>query len=137
MDQLRGRTAIVTGGGSNVGRAVARRFARAGARVVVAGRDAQRLEQTVRTIARDGAEARAVPTDATDYRQVEALVAATLDIFGDIDVLAAFAGGGSVPGAIDEIAPGVFDAKACLACRATCRAPWPWIASKVAFPLAT
>lgn len=68
-----GSTAVVTGGNSGIGRAVARRLAAEGARVVVAARDRERGEETVSEIARDGGVATFVRTDVRVPAQVEAL----------------------------------------------------------------
>lgn len=106
---LEGRIAIVTGGGHNVGRAVALAFAAAGARVVVASRTRARLDETVRQIAAAGGTALAVPTDVTQLDEVEALVATTRDAFGDVDVMAAIAGGGCVYEPIDAMDPAAWD----------------------------
>ncbi|MCA8942589.1 MAG: SDR family oxidoreductase [Planctomycetes bacterium] len=96
------RVVVVSGGGWNIGRAIARAFAGAGARVVVASRNADRLAETVATIESAGGTALAVPVDMTDYAQVEALVATTHEAFGRVDVFAAIAGGGCVHRPIDE-----------------------------------
>ena len=107
--ELADRVAIVTGGGRNVGRAVAEAFAAAGARVVVAGRRPEPLEDTVRRISAAGGEALAVPTDCTEWEQVERLVAVTTARFGPVDVMAAIAGGGCVYQPIDAMDPAAFD----------------------------
>jgi 3-oxoacyl-[acyl-carrier protein] reductase len=104
-DELRGRAAIVTGGGRNIGRAVAVAFARAGARVVVASRRRANLVETARRIGVLGGECLAVATDVTDPDQVSDLVERTVDRFGTVDVIAALAGGGSVPVPIDDLEP--------------------------------
>lgn len=103
--QLQGKVAIVTGGGWNIGRATALRFAREGARVVVASRRAERLEEVAAAIRDEGGEALAVQTDVLSLASVEALAARTLERFGTIDVLVALAGGGGTDEAIDEIDP--------------------------------
>lgn len=100
-----GKAAIVTGGGRNVGRAVALAFAREGASVAVAGRRRGPLEETAAAIRAAGGAAIAVPTDVVELPQVEGLVASTLEAFGTVDVLAAIAGGGGGYEAVDAIDP--------------------------------
>ncbi|WP_317204765.1 glucose 1-dehydrogenase [Janthinobacterium sp.] len=77
-----GRTVLITGGGSGMGRAAALRFGREGANVVIAGRRPAELNQVVAEIRAGGGVALAVPTDVSDARQVEALVARTVATFG-------------------------------------------------------
>ena len=100
------RVAIVTGGGVNIGRAVARRFAAEGARVVVSGRREELLEETVALIETEGGAAMAVPGDVTSLADMERVAARTVERFGTIDSLAALAGGGHVDEEIDRIDAG-------------------------------
>ncbi len=76
-DLLTGRVAIITGGGTGMGRAMALRFAELGARVVVASRTLKHLEQTVTDIATLGGQALALPTDVRNPSQVNMLMAQT------------------------------------------------------------
>jgi len=92
-DLFRGKTALVTGGGRGIGRAIALGFARYGANVVIASRSVANLEPTAREITALGAECLAVPMSIREPEQVEALVAQTLDRFGAIDCLVNNAGG--------------------------------------------
>jgi len=80
------RTALVTGAGSGIGRAIALALAREGAQVVVAGRRREPLAETVRLIEEAGGKALAVTADVTDAADVQALVAAAVDRFGSLDV---------------------------------------------------
>jgi NAD(P)-dependent dehydrogenase (short-subunit alcohol dehydrogenase family) len=82
---LEGRVALVTGGGSGIGRASAMAFARAGARVVVSDINLEGGEETVRLIEELGGGSMFVPADVSDGEQVARLVAATLDHYGRVD----------------------------------------------------
>lgn len=84
--RLQDRVALVTGGGTGIGRAAALALSRDGARVVVAGRREAALSGTVELIRGQGGQAIAVPTDVSDSTQVQALVAATLAHFGRLDI---------------------------------------------------
>jgi 3-oxoacyl-[acyl-carrier protein] reductase len=101
--------AIVTGGGWNIGRAIASAFAAEGARIVVASRRRENLDETVRLISSAGGEAVAVPTDVTDLRQVEALVRTAVARYGTVDIMAAIAGGGCTDEAVDAIDPDAWE----------------------------
>jgi 3-oxoacyl-[acyl-carrier protein] reductase len=91
--QLQGRTAIVTGSASGIGQATAHRFAAEGANVIVADLDEEGARREAAAIEDDSGVARAVPTDVTDGEAVEAMVEATVDDFGSVDVLVNNAGG--------------------------------------------
>ncbi|MFT3967435.1 MAG: SDR family oxidoreductase [Sphingobium sp.] len=89
-----GKVAIVTGGGTGIGRASALLLARLGADVAIASRTANVLEATARDIAREtGRRCIAIPTDVRDEEQVIALVRRTVETLGRIDILINNAGG--------------------------------------------
>lgn len=81
-----GKTALVTGAGSGIGRTTALAFAAEGAQVVVAGRTAASLDETVALIEARGAKALAVTADVSRSAEVHALVEAAVDRFGSLDV---------------------------------------------------
>src|SRR5438046_1794213 len=83
--QLTGRVALVTGGGSGMGRAAAVAFAREGAQVVVADINVQGGEETARLIKDTGAEAIFVPTDVSLASAVEAMVERAVSTYGQLD----------------------------------------------------
>jgi 3-oxoacyl-[acyl-carrier protein] reductase len=90
--ELSGKTAIVTGSGRGLGRAIALAYARAGARVVVAARSHDEIEETAWLIAELGQQAIAVPTDVQHAVQVQNLVAQAQATYGGIDILVNSAG---------------------------------------------
>ena len=85
---LAGRTALVVGGGTGIGRATAIGFAREGAAVVVAGRRPDPLLDVVRAVAEVGGEAIAHQADVAQPDDVEAVIQATVDRFGGIHAIA-------------------------------------------------
>jgi NAD(P)-dependent dehydrogenase (short-subunit alcohol dehydrogenase family) len=91
--RLKNKVAIVTGGGSGQGRAIAHLFAREGGRVVVADVNAPAAEETAQQV-RDigGSVMLVVPTDVSDENDVKHLVAATIQEFDALDILVNCAG---------------------------------------------
>lgn len=90
--ELTDQVAIVTGAASGLGRAIARRFAQAGARIVVADLDGAAAAATAREIDDDPRRALGVAMDVTDERAVDSGVADVASRFGRIDVLVSNAG---------------------------------------------
>ena len=84
---LDGRVALITGGGRGIGKAIARRYCEAGARVVLASRKAEVLEATAAELAGLGGEVLAVPCHVGRAEQLQALVERTEQAFGPVDVL--------------------------------------------------
>lgn len=84
---IAGKVVLITGGSTGIGAEVARLLASRGAKVAVAARRKDKLDQVVAEIAAAGGVAKAYSLDVTDKRQVEAVVAATVTDFGRIDVL--------------------------------------------------
>jgi NAD(P)-dependent dehydrogenase (short-subunit alcohol dehydrogenase family) len=98
---LDGKAAIVTGGGSGIGRGLALELARLGAAVTVAGRRPEPLAETIALIESAGGRALAHPTDVREPEQVDELVNATTAAFGRVDVLVNNAAGNFVVKAED------------------------------------
>ena len=89
---LEGETAIVTGGGRGIGRAVALTLARAGAAVTVVSRSADEIGRTVAEIEAEGGKALAIAADVTSKASVDGLVARTREATGRLDIVVNNAG---------------------------------------------
>ena len=90
IEGLKGRTAIVTAAGQNLGRAIALAFAQAGANVVVNGRnDRAKLEQVACEAEALGVRALPVLADAADWPAVQAMTARAIEVFGQVDIAVA------------------------------------------------
>jgi NAD(P)-dependent dehydrogenase (short-subunit alcohol dehydrogenase family) len=107
-ERLAGRSALVTGGGTGIGAAIARRLAGEGARVVVTGRRAAVLERVAAGL--PGGRGRAVAGDVTREEDVAAAVAAAVEHGGGrLDVVVNNAGAGA-PGSVADVAPAAWRA---------------------------
>ncbi|NBC86922.1 MAG: 3-oxoacyl-ACP reductase FabG [Bacteroidetes bacterium] len=85
--RLKDRVAIITGGANGIGRATAQRFAREGARLVIADLDTERGAETVSSIDGSGGQAIFIQTDVAQVEDAKALAEASIDRFGQIDIL--------------------------------------------------
>ena len=101
--RLADKVAIITGGGSGMGKATAHLFAREGAKVVIAQRTDSQGEETAAAINSSGGEAIFIHTDVALAAQVERLMMASLDKFGKIDILFNNAGVGLKPTPVEDI----------------------------------
>src|SRR5262245_62093887 len=87
MSRLKGKVAIITGGGSGIGRATCLLFARAGAKVVVADYVEEGGSTTVQQIKAAGGEAVFVQTDVSKSADVQNMIGATIHNYGRVDIL--------------------------------------------------
>src|SRR5262249_34981232 len=92
MGQLHNQVTLITGAGRGIGRAIALAYAKEGARLALAGRTLDTLEQTAQEAQALGASTCIVRTDVCDPAQVEEMVRHTVDRFATIDVLVNNAG---------------------------------------------
>ena len=90
--KLSDKTALVTGGGSGLGRAICRGFTEAGARVAIADLVFHGAVETLRLLGQDASRAFAHELDVTDKKQVEGTVAKVIETWGTLDILVNCAG---------------------------------------------
>jgi len=96
MGRLDGKVAVITGGGSGIGRGIARRFAAEGAAIVIGEINAAHAASVAQEIAADGGQALAVTTDVASSAQVDALFQQAVARFGSVDILVNNAGIGEL-----------------------------------------
>lgn len=106
---LENNIAVVTGGGSGIGAAIATRFAQEGATVIIADIDADGGHSTVENISANGGEASFVETDVRARSSVESLFEAVEEQFGRLDVLVNNAGGSFDDGKLHDITDEIWD----------------------------
>ncbi len=109
MFDLTGKVAVVTGSSRGIGRAIAEAYAKAGAKVVVSSRKEEACKPVVEAIAAAGGEAMALACHVGRREQLEALVAATKERFGGIDILVCNAATNPVYGPMSQADDAVFD----------------------------
>ena len=103
---LAGKTAVVTGGSSGIGQAMAERFAAQGAKVLIIGRKQEKLDAAVARIEASGGVVAGAACDVRDYPGIEAALRSAADRWGPIDILVAGAAGNFPARALDMSANG-------------------------------
>jgi 3-oxoacyl-[acyl-carrier protein] reductase len=101
IGRLDGKVVVITGASKGIGKATATDFAAAGAKVVLAARTRETLEQVAASLRENGAEALAVPTDVTNTDAVKRLIQRTLDTYQHVDILVNNAGVGHFGPVVD------------------------------------
>lgn len=91
-ENLEGQVTVITGASSGIGVGIAHKFGEAGSAVVLAARRKERLDAVAEALDKKGIRTLVVQTDVTDYPQVERLVDAAIDKFGQVDVMVNNAG---------------------------------------------
>ncbi len=87
MGQLNGKIALITGGGTGIGKGIGRAFAREGANLMIAARREEYLVSAAEEFRGLGSAVETVPTDVTDEAQVKTLFETVIDRFGRLDIL--------------------------------------------------
>jgi 3-oxoacyl-[acyl-carrier protein] reductase len=104
MGAIAEKVALVTGSSRGIGAAIAKRFAREGARVVVHGRDEEALSAVVGEIEQSGGKSIHLTADVTKFAEIETMRGVVEQELGPIDILVANAGGSfTAPGPLEEI----------------------------------
>jgi len=108
MSKLADKVAVVTGGGSGVGKATAALFLKEGAKVVIAGRDAAKLDAVAKEL-KGGDSLRTFPTDVGHADQCQALIEFATNAFGRVDILVNNAGTNIKDRTLRELTPEAWD----------------------------
>ena len=107
--ELKSKVALVTGGGSGIGKAAAVRFAQEGARVAVLSRTKEELEATVKAVEKAGSKGLALEADVSRPEDVERAIREVEEAWGRLDVVFANAGVNGVWAPVDELKPGEWE----------------------------
>jgi NAD(P)-dependent dehydrogenase (short-subunit alcohol dehydrogenase family) len=108
-DLLKGRTILITGGGTGLGRSMALRFAELGANIFLGGRRVEPLVETSEVIRAKGARAAYASVDVRDFSAVEQMIAAAEKEFGGVDTLVNNAAGNFIA-RTEKLSPNAFNA---------------------------
>jgi NAD(P)-dependent dehydrogenase (short-subunit alcohol dehydrogenase family) len=108
-DLLKGRTILITGGGTGLGRSMALRFAELGANIFLAGRRVEPLAETSEAIRAKGARTAYASVDVRDFAAVEQMIAAAEKEFGGVDTLVNNAAGNFIA-RTEKLSPNAFNA---------------------------
>ncbi|HEY3742847.1 MAG TPA: SDR family NAD(P)-dependent oxidoreductase [Bryobacteraceae bacterium] len=103
MKDFKDKVAVITGGASGIGRAMAERFAQAGMKIVLADIEEPALDAAVAAMRASGVDVVGVKTDVSKSEQIDALAAKTIETFGKVHILCNNAGVGSAPRATWEL----------------------------------
>ena len=106
---LAGQVAVMTGAGSGIGAAIARKMGRMGAVAVVCGRTRDTLQSTATAISQAGGQAEVIECDVTDLASVESLAKRVDGRFGRVDILVNNAGIGGSGGPLHQLSPETWD----------------------------
>lgn len=105
MKNFDGKVVVLTGAATGIGLAFAKQFAQRGAKLVIAARRRDRLDEAAATLARYGTEVKVLECDVTDRGQVEALAEFAWNAFGQVDAIVNNAGVGGVSASVIDARP--------------------------------
>lgn len=103
--QLQGKVALITGGGSGIGKASAQLMAREGAKVAVIGRTKEKLDNTVADIRQQGGEGLSISADISQPEPMQQVMQEIIERWGRLDIVFAHAGINGVWAPLDELEP--------------------------------
>ncbi|SIO00248.1 SDR family NAD(P)-dependent oxidoreductase [Vannielia litorea] len=108
MKDFKNKVVVITGGATGIGKAMADRFGAEGARVVIAARREERLQEAVAELNSRGVEARYKVCDVSDLGDMRALADFAWEVFGQVDVLVNNAGIAGAPAAVVDATPDAY-----------------------------
>lgn len=105
MQDFNGKVVVITGGATGIGFALAKQFAKDGARLVIAGIQAHRLDEAAKALSSIAEQVEITKCDVTDRAQVEALASFAWEKYGRVDVIVNNAGVGPIPSRVIDTRP--------------------------------
>lgn len=105
MQDFNGKVVVITGGATGIGFALAKQFAKDGARLVIAGIQKNRLDEAAKALSSIAEQVEIIECDVTDRAQVEALASFAWEKYGRVDVIVNNAGVGPIPSTVIDTRP--------------------------------
>lgn len=105
MQDFNGKVVVITGGATGIGFALAKQFAKDGARLVIAGIQKNRLDDAAKALSSIAEQVKIIECDVTDRAQVEALASFAWEKYGRVDVIVNNAGVGPIPSTVIDTRP--------------------------------
>src|SRR5687767_4222507 len=110
QDALKGKTILITGGGTGLGKAMGKYFLQLGANLIITSRKIEKLEETAKELEREtGGKVLALQSDVRKYEEVEQVLKKSIERFGKVDVLVNNAAGNFIS-PTERLSPKAFEA---------------------------
>lgn len=109
QDALKGKTILITGGGTGLGKAMGKYFLQLGANLIITSRKIEKLEETAKELEKTGGKVLALQSDVRKYEEVENVLKKSLEKFGKVDVLVNNAAGNFIS-PTERLSPRAFEA---------------------------